>query len=593
MTSPGGGTRQNLTVRFSPFDRGAIESGQAFTRIGRGEIGGKATGLALIQEVLEQAVPPSEFPGVTVKIPDLTVIATDLFDAFLEDNGLWDIALSDQPDVRIAHAFQRASLPARILGDLRALAERTREPLAVRSSSLLEDALDHPFAGVYGTKMIANNQFEPDTRFRKLVEAVKFVYASTFFARARNYQRVTGHNSREEKMAVILQEIVGARHHDRFYPDISGVARSYNFYPTGHARPDDGVVHLALGLGKTVVEGGVCWSFAPSYPRSLPPFGSPSALLDHTQTQFWAVNMGGTPSYDPVAETEYLVYPGISEAEADGVLPPLVSTYDPAADRLVSGMAASGPRALTFAPILVGERLPLTEIIRKLLPACERAVGAKVEIEFAIRIDPGATLSAQFGFLQVRPLALSTQFMEVSAEQMRAQNALVASDSTLGNGTLEGICDIVYVEPDRFDTRWSRTIAAEVEEFNRRLSAERRPYLLIGFGRWGSADPWLGIPVDWSQISGARAIVEATRPDLATDPSQGSHFFHNLTSFRVAYFSVPHTSPYPIRFDWLDALPAGGETEHVRHVRLEHPLEVLVDGRTGRGVILFPEAEVA
>jgi hypothetical protein len=592
MTSPGGATRQRIATRFSLFDRRAIEKGQAFTLIGRGEIGGKATGLALIHEVLQQAAPPAAFRGIQVKVPDLTVLATDLFDAFLDENDLWDVALSDEPDMRIAHAFQRASLPARILGDLRALAEKTRKPLAVRSSSLLEDAIDHPFAGVYGTKMIANNQFEPDTRFRKLVEAVKFVYASTFFARARNYQRVTGHNSREEKMAVILQEIVGARHSDRFYPDISGVARSYNSYPTGHARPEDGVVHLALGLGKTVVEGGICWSFAPSYPRSLPPFNSPSALLDHTQTHFWAVNMGGTPSYDPVAETEYLLHPDLSEAEGDGVLAPLVSTYDPAADRLVSGMAASGPRALTFAPILVGERLPLTALLRRLLEACERSLATKVEIEFALRLDPGADLAAEFGFLQVRPLALSTEFMEVSAEQMRAPNALTASESTLGNGSLGGIRDIVYVKPDRFDTRFTRKIASEVDAFNRALSVEKLPYLLIGFGRWGSADPWLGIPVDWSQISGARAIIEATRPDLATDPSQGSHFFHNITSFRVAYFSVRHTGPYAIRFDWLDALPAAGESEHVRHVRVDLPLEVLVDGRMGRGVILFPRGEV-
>jgi hypothetical protein len=321
------------------------------------------------------------------------------------------------------------------------------------------------------------------------------------------------------------------------------------------------------------------------------------------------------PAYNPIAETEYLIESHVVEAEDDGVLEDLVSTYDPASDRLVPGTGLVGPRALTFAPILVGERLPLAALLRRLLAACEESLGSKVEIEFAMTLDrahaargasgrdaaaawsgadPAAgevdpRLLARFGFLQVRPLALSDEFMELPAEKLRAPRALLASESTLGNGTVDGIRDVVYVKPESFDTSKTRTIAAEIERMNQRLLGENRPYVLIGFGRWGSADPWLGIPVAWSQIAGARAIVESTRPDLQTDPSQGSHFFHNITSFRIAYFSVRHGGAYPIRFEWLDARPAAAESAHVRHVRWDRSLEVLVDGRTGRGVILVPE----
>jgi hypothetical protein len=300
--------------------------------------------------------------------------------------------------------------------------------------------------------------------------------------------------------------------------------------------------------------------------------------------------MGGMPAYNPIAETEYLIQPSLLEAEDDGVLEDLASTYDAASDRFVPGTGIAGPRALTFAPILVGGRLPLAPLLGRLLEACEDALGEKVEIEFAMALERGGRgLAARFGFLQVRPIALSSELLELPAEMLRSPLALVASESTLGNGRTEGIRDVVYVKPGSFDAARTRAIASEIEAVNARLVAEKRPYALIGFGRWGSSDPWLGIPVEWSQIAGARAIVEATLPDLLTDPSQGSHFFHNVTSFRIAYFSVRHGGTYPIRFERLDERPAVAESAHVRHVRWERPLTVLVDGRTGRGVILSPE----
>jgi hypothetical protein len=328
--SPAGG--------YPQFDRKFFDSTEDFTVIGAGSFGGKARGLAFIKETLASGFPASTFPEITVSIPRLTVISTDLFDAFMTENDLYDIAYSDASDLRIAHAFQKADLPVRIVGDLTALISSVHLPLAIRSSSLLEDAMFRPFAGVYATKMIPNNQLDSETRFRKLIEAIKFVYASTFFKDAKSYIRSTRKTTPDEKMAVIIQEVVGRRHGDRF-TDVSGVARSYNFYPAGHAAPRDGVVSLALGLGKTIVDGGTSWSYSPAFPRSNPPYGTVRDLLKQTQSSFWAVNMGKPPAYDPINEGEYLLKADLDAAEADGTLLHIASTYDSESDRLVMGIA--------------------------------------------------------------------------------------------------------------------------------------------------------------------------------------------------------------------------------------------------------------
>jgi hypothetical protein len=574
---------------FPRFERAFFDSTEDFTVIGAGSLGGKARGLAFIQQILSSNADLSPFPNIDVGIPRLTVLSTDAFDAFIKENDLRAIAASDEPDDRIAHAFQKGSIPATIVGDLRALIEKIHQPLAVRSSSKLEDALLHPFAGVYETKMIPNNQVDVETRFRKLVEAIKFVWASTFFREAKSYIRSTGRSADEEKMAVIIQEVVGRRHDERFYPDVSGVGRSYNFYPMGHAEPKDGVVNLALGLGKTIVDGGLAWNYVPSYPRANPPYGTLRDLLYQTQTSFWAVNMGKPPAYDPIKETEYLVQLDLDAAEADGTLRYAASTYDAASDRLVSGTAIEGPRVLTFAPLIRLDPYPINELLQTLLRIAERAVNAPVEIEFAITLPANSNEKARFGFLQMRPMVVSSEEIVVTDEDLDAPENLAASAAVLGNGSNEGISDIVYLRRDTFDTSVTRTIAAEIEGLNRALVESGRPYLLIGFGRWGSSDPWLGIPVKWAQISGAKAIVESSLPGIQADPSQGSHFFHNITSFRVFYFSVRHTDRYPIDWDWLDLQDLAMETPHVRHVRLTRPLRIKVDGRTGRGVICRPD----
>jgi hypothetical protein len=567
------------------FNREFFGAENSFTRIGDGALGGKASGLLRVREEILSKLDPKKFPYIKVAVPTAAVLTTELFDSFIERNKLEDIASSDLPDDRIAHAFQQAELPAEHVGDLRGLISNVHTPLAVRSSSLLEDDLDHPFAGVYGTKMIPNNEIEEDARFTRLDEAIKFVYATTFFAEAKAYVASIGRPPGEEKMAVIIQEVVGQGAGDRFYPCVSGVARTHNYYPTGHAKAEDGVVTLALGLGKTIVDGGLCWSYSPAFPKAPPPFNDLGELLKNTQTCYWAVHMGDPPPHDPIRETEYLVQPGLAEAEADGALRYLVSTYDSGSDRLNPGLDVRGPRALTFAPLLGSSLLPFNDLLKRLLKLSENALGTPVEIEFAINLDRRDALPARIGFLQVRPMMVGGERVDVADTDLFADDVVLASENVLGNGHRSDLEDVVFIRPDAFEPAETPAMAKELEGINRRLVEEGRRYLLIGFGRWGTSDAWLGIPVTWGQISGARVIVEATLPDVQPDLSQGSHFFHNLLSFRVLYLSVEHHGPHRIDWDWLDRLPVVQSTAHVTHVRLPEPLEVRVDGATGRGVI--------
>jgi len=572
------------------FDRSFFRSSESVTRIGDGELGGKARGLVLILDMLASQFDASSFPGVEVYVPKMAVVATEVFDAFLERNDLRALALSDLPDDRMAEAFLRAEFPTEILGDLRALVEEVHTPLAVRSSSLLEDALFRPFAGVYETKMVPNNQPDPDTRFLKIVEAIKFVYASTYFQTAKSYIRATERTSADEKMAVIIQEVVGDRHGDRFYPHVAGVGRSYNFFPAKGANPRDGVVNLALGLGKTIVDGGTSWIYSPARPKAPPPFGSTREILRQTQLDFWAVNMGKPPAYDPTAEAEYLVQADLAAADYDDTLSLVASTYDARRDRLVPGTGVEGPRVVDFAPLLSCPEVPLNAVIRELLSGGERVLDEAVEIEFAVTLAKKGAAAARFGFLQLRPMLVSEEVVEVGDDELARADLLLASDRVMGNGVVETILDVVYVKPGDFESRFTPQIATELEQLNRPLLEEDRPYLLVGFGRWGSSDPWLGIPVKWGQIAGARVIVESTLPGMDVEPSQGAHFFHNIISFQVCYLCVRHETGAgearrSIDWGWLDLQPSVAETAHVRHVRLDKPLEIKVDGRSGRGAV--------
>lgn len=565
------------------FSRGTWESGEVVSRIGNGEIGGKAHGLVLMAEALLGRLDPREFPDFRITIPRMVVLPTGMFDAFMDFNGLWDLALSDVSDARIAQAFQKATLPPEYLGDLRDFISQVNAPLAVRSSSLLEDALEHPFAGVYSTKMIPNNQPDVDTRFQMLIEAIRFVYASTYFRSAKNYFQGSGLDHAGEKMALIVQEVVGNRHGDLFYPRLSGVARTFNYYPSGGAKPTDGVVNLALGLGRQIVDGGLSWGYSPPFPAAPPPFNDIGDRMRNTQNSFWAVNMGTPPPPDPMGETEFLLKPGLGQAEEDGVLDHLVSTYDHQSDRLRLGMGAKGPRVLDFGPILVGETLDFNPMIRKILPLAERTAGCPVELEFAVDCEESGQL--RMCLLQMRAMVIPEGESRVSPLELNSPGVILASEHGLGHGQKNDIYDIVFIKPDDFQLSKTRLIALEIEKINHSLQSAGRPYLLIGFGRWGSADEWLGVPVDWGQISGARVIVEASFRELNPDPSQGSHFFHNLISFGIFYLTVRGRGSSRIDWDWLQEQTTVQETEFLRHVGLSKPLLVRMDGLAGLGVI--------
>jgi hypothetical protein len=568
------------------FGRRFLAGPETFTSIGSGAVGGKASGLRLAHETLAVRPDALRFPDLEIAVPSLTVLATDAFDLFLERNGLGGLAASDADDHRIALAFQGGELPAELVGDLWALVSEVRAPLAIRSSSLLEDALEHPFAGVYATKMIPNQAHDPQTRFRRLAEAIRFVYASTFFRGARAHLRAAGRPPGSEKMAVIVQQVVGRQHGPRHYPDVSGVARSWNFYPTGSARPEEGVMDLALGLGKTIVDGGRAWTCSPAHPEVGPPFNSVDHLLQETQDGFWAVHMGPPPPHDPTAETEYLVRSGLREAEEDDVLARVASSYDADADRFRPGLGAAGPRVVDFAPLLRYPQWPVAEAVRGLLGLFAERLGEAVEIEFALTLPAAHGGPARLGFLQVRPMRVDTAEVEIPDALLSHPEVLVRAARVMGHGRVDGVRDVVYVKPGAFEARWTPVVAEEVETMNRALVEEGRPYLLVGIGRWGSSDPWLGIPVAWDQISGARAIVETGLPSMNVEMSQGAHFFHNLLSFRVPYLSVPEGGSGTLDWGWLDALPARRETTFVRHVETPEPLGIRVDGRRGRGVVL-------
>ncbi len=567
-----------------PFKRSSFYNKENnLTYIGEGEIGGKATGLLLINEILKQGLEQETFQEFEVGVPNLCVIRTKVFEQFMQRNNLYKIALSNLPDNRIAHAFQKADLPFEILGDLRSLISQVNTPLAIRSSSLLEDAKEEPFAGIYETKMTPNNQIDVSTRFNKLVEAIKFVYASTFFKVAKDYMKATNSKTEDERMAVIIQEVVGAKHDTLFYPTVSGVIRSYNYYSFGNSRPEDGVVNLALGLGKTIVENEPTWAFSPAFPKADPPYNSIGEMMKNTQTNFWAINMSNTHTYNPIKETEFLIQSSIAEAEKHGTLKKIASTLDPASGRVIMGTGKNGPRILTFAPLLRLEDSHFPALITHLIKISEETVNNPVEIEFALTQKENNVY--KFGFLQVRPMYISDEKVTVEVEELSGDELLCSSETVLGNGIINTLTDIIYIKNTEFDSTTAYTIASEIEALNNQYISKNKNYLLLGFGRWGTSDAWAGIPVSFGQISKAAIIIEAPMQGMNSELSQGSHFFHNLSAFKIIYFSIPYSNHYPVDWEWVKQMKPAFETENIAQVKLEKPLLVKVDGESGRGFI--------
>ncbi len=578
-------------VVIADFNRARSEIPSRISRIGGGSLGGKARGLAFVNRLIYEYRVAERFPGIEVSVPPSVVLATDIFDQFLEREGLRDFAIESNSDFEIEGRFLGAAFPDEALRDLEAFLRRTHYPLAVRSSGLLEDSPHQPFAGVYKTFMLPNNHPDPDIRLVQLVAAVKRVYASTFSQVAKGFLEMTPYRLEEEKMAVVVQELVGSIHDTRFYPHFSGVARSYNFYPTPPIEAEDGIVAVALGLGEAVVGGEPCVRFCPKFPRHPLGFSSVDDALKNSQREFYALNMNAAADGGGVQDAELYRY-GLKEAESDGTLLPVGSTYSPDNDVIYDGISRSGVRVVSFAPILKHDEFPLAELLQDLLAIGVEGTSSPVEIEFAVNLDPEQGRKPEFGFLQMRPLAMSGESEAAEIGNVLASQLVCRSEQVLGNGLVADLCDLIVVDYNRFDRLRSREAAQQVARFNSELQREGVPYILIGVGRWGSADPHLGIPVGWNQIAGCRVIVEAGFRDFRVTPSQGTHFFQNITSCNVGYFTInPEAGEGFVDWDWLAGCPAQGESEFVRHIRLEAPLIVKMSGRTGEGVILKPEVQ--
>ena len=573
------------------FSRQQFDASADFVRIGGGSLGGKARGLAFMNSILNRYGITERFAGIEIKVPPTAVIGTDVFDLFLSQDNMREQVLGDVPDAEIVQLMLEAKLPPGIYSDLETFLKQVQYPLAVRSSSLLEDSQYQPFAGVYSTYMLANNHPDVRVRLDQLCDAIKLVYASTYFQSAKSYLEATANRVEEEKMAVIIQQVVGHEHEHFNYPDFAGVAHSTNFYPTGGMQPQDGVACVALGMGRTVVEGRKCLRFSPRQPGNLPQFATIKDMLNSSQREFFAIDTSDPEAYPQAKEDFNLVLLKLEDAERHGTLEPIGSVFSPENNAVYDGIWRPGARLITFAHVLKSGLFPLAEILQLLLELGTRCMSCPVEIEFATVLGNGKDQSHQFGFLQIRPLADSYVAPEVKPDLFDDPAAFCATTVALGNGRITDIQDIVYVPPGRFDRSRTIDIAEQIGRMNNILREADRPYLLAGPGRWGSADRWLGIPMRWEQISGARVIIESDLEDFKVTPSQGTHFFQNLTAFQVGYLTVNQAGRGGrLDWEWLDSLPAVNESGYVRHVQLATPLIVLIDGSTRRAVVLKPEA---
>jgi CheY-like chemotaxis protein len=576
---------------ITEFAKENFDLHNSFARIGSGSVGGKARGLGFINNLINNYNVRSRFEGVEVSVPSAVVVATDVFDRFLRENQLDSFVMQCKDDAELNARFIDAQyFPPDVVSKLREFLDIVRVPLAVRSSSLLEDSQYQPFAGVYQTFMIPNNNPDANIRLQELLDSIKLVYASTFCAKAKDYLKATPYRLEEEKMAVIVQRMVGTNHHDRFYPEFAGVAKSFNFYPVNPQKSEDGIVQVALGLGTLVVDGGTSVRFCPKYPRHLPQFFSTKETIRNAQQFFVALNLNATFNHANHESPERLVQRyDLTKAEEDGTLFHVGSTYVPEDDAIHDGLSRMGKRVVTFAPVLKHRIFPLPEILDLMLDLGSWGMGTHVEIEFAVNMHAQNGTTKEFALLQIRPLVMSAEIEQLEVDAIEPEMILCESDHTLGNGAVDNIRDIVVVDKARFERAHTADVAQEVARMNAQLVAERRPYLLIGMGRWGSYDPWLGIPVTWDQIAGAIVIVECGFTDIDVTPSQGSHFFQNITSFGVGYFTIHDTLAHgALDWGWLQNQPAVEDLRYVRHLRFAQPLSVRINGHRGKGIILKP-----
>lgn len=570
------------------FRRDRFDRYSNFARIGEGSLGGKGRGLAFIDNIVKHHPELNQFDNATVMIPKTVVLCTDLFEEFMDHNNLYQLALSDADDAVILDAFRRATLPASLEGDILTFIEATSSPIAVRSSSLLEDSHYQPFAGIYNTYMVPLL----DNRHRMLsmlCDAIKGVYASVFFKDSKAYMQATRNVIDQEKMAVILQEVVGRQYGDRYYPSMSGVGRSLNYYPIGDERAEEGIVNLALGLGKYIVDGGQTLRICPHHPGKVLQMSDTEMALRETQTRFYALDLKNMGENFSVDDAFNLLKLSVREADKDGALQYLASTYNPTDQVIYPGVYPDGRKIISFVGVLEHDVVPLPHLLREVLRLGQEAMRRPVEIEFAVEID-ATTRSCVFYLLQIRPMVDVKSDVHINLSEIRPENILLQSNNALGHGQMDDITDVVYVKTDGYNAGNNPLIAEEISRINAKFLDRGEHYVLVGPGRWGSSDSWLGIPVKWPNISAARIIVEAGLTNYRVDPSQGTHFFQNLTSFGVGYFTINDFNGDGVyNRAVLDALPAVEETAHVRHVRFSHALSIKVDGKKKLGYVLTEE----
>lgn len=560
-----------------------------FARIGEGSMGGKGRGLAFLDLVSKRNHEFFDFETTQIVIPKTVVLCVDKFDEFMEQNQLYGIAMSDNAsDEEILQHFLRAKLPRSVIADLYAYLKAVDSPIAIRSSSLLEDAHYQPFAGVYSTYMVPNFKGHRITTLMMVCEAIKAVYASVYYRSSKSYMKATKNVISREKMAVVLQEVCGKQYGNRFYPSFSGVGRSLNFYPIGNEKPEDGIVNVALGLGKYIVDGGQTLRFSPKHPHNILQTSTLEFALNETQTHFNALDLSKTTFSPQVDDGFNLFRLPVREAEADGTLRFVASTFDPYDQIIRDGLYEEKfRRVITFANILEHDVFPLADIVDKVLKVGEREMGRPVEIEFAVNLDYENNQNNVFYLLQIRPIVDANKSIDEDLSSIPLEETLITSRQALGNGIIDGIYDVVYVKEGMFGPSNNQLIAYDIDKINRGLMDQDRPYVLIGPGRWGSSDTWLGIPVKWPNIAGAKVIVEAGQTSYHIDPSQGTHFFQNLTSCGSAYLTVDGVDERECcNQDFLESLPVICETKYIKHVRLEKPLVAKIDGKKGLGVVM-------
>jgi len=574
---------------IAKFDKSSYDEYQIFSRIGDASIGGKARGLAFINRIIKDNKLYNKFPDVLITIPRTVVLSTDIFDEFMDHNNLYAVALSDLPDEEILEKFLSAELPGRVYQDfLSFLSVSRNHPIAVRSSSKLEDSHYQPFAGIYSTYMIPRH---PDNQamVKMISDAIKEVYASVYYKGSKAYMAATANVIDEEKMGIILQEVCGNRHGNIFYPTISGVAQSINYYPIGSEKAEDGIAKIAFGLGKLIVEGGLALRFSPRHSRKILQLSSIETALRDTQKEFRALDLKIDSFVPSTDDGVNILTISINDANNDAAMKYVASTYDYNNNILRDGINHQGKRVITFANVLQHKVFPLAEIVSTLLELGQKEMNNPIEIEFAANLETPPGTPRIFNFLQIRPIVHTDETYSINITNIRPEETILLSDSALGNGLFKGIHDIIYVKPESFNPSKNKDLAGEIEKINNTFIRKGAGYVLIGPGRWGSTDPWLGIPVRWPQISAARIIVESGLKNYRIDPSQGTHFFQNLTSFRVGYFTInPYIGEGYYDVEFLNNIAAEYEDEYLRHIKFEKPLEIMVDGRKHKGLIMKP-----